>query len=143
MTASALSPVATAAGANRITARDYAATGGRALIASIFLLSGMSKLTDPAGTLAYIESVGLPFPHLAYLGAIAVEILGALALVLGYRTRLVALVIAAFSIVTAVFFHAAWADPNQFIHFFKNVAIAGGLLQVAVIGGGRLSLDRH
>src|SRR5262245_15806541 len=75
---------------------------GRVAIAAIFLLSGFSKIADPAGNLAYIGSVGLPFPQLALAGAILVEIVGGLALVIGYRTRLVAAVLALFSFATAV-----------------------------------------
>lgn len=114
---------------------------GRVLLSAIFLLSGISKLSDPAGTIGYIQMVGLPVPVAAYAVAVAVEILGGLALVLGYRTRLAALGLAGFSLVTAVGFHANLADLNQFIHFFKNVAMAGGLLQVVAFGAGRYSLD--
>ncbi|TPE49135.1 DoxX family protein [Amaricoccus solimangrovi] len=121
---------------------DYAAAAGRLLIAAIFLLSGFSKVTGLAGTVDYIAAVGLPAPTLAALGAIAVELLGGIALVAGLRTRLVASVLAVFTLATAVFFHADLADQNQFIHFFKNIAIAGGLLQVIAFGAGRLSLDR-
>ncbi|MCJ2178806.1 DoxX family protein [Novosphingobium album (ex Hu et al. 2023)] len=110
---------------------------GRVLIAAIFLLSGFSKIADPAGSIAYIQSVGLPLPAFALAGAIAVEIVGSLLLIAGYRVRAVATVIALFSVATAVFFHNNLADQNQFIHFFKNIAIAGGLLQIAAFGSGR------
>lgn len=110
---------------------------GRVLIAAIFLLSGASKIADPAGSIAYITSVGLPFPTLALVGAIVVEIAGGLLLISGYRVRTVAAVLAAFSLATAVFFHSALGDQNQFIHFFKNVAMAGGLLQIVAFGKGR------
>ncbi|MGH6614322.1 DoxX family protein [Sphingomonas sp.] len=114
---------------------------GRILIASIFLLSGISKITAPAMIIGYIQSVGLPFPTLGLAIAVLVEIGGGIALVLGYRTRLVAAVMAIFSIATALAFHNNLADQNQFIHFFKNVAMAGGLLQVVAFGAGRFSLD--
>lgn len=124
--------------------RDASATlafAGRILLAAIFVLSGFNKLTDPASALAYISSAGLPLPTVALGGAILVELLGGAALILGYRTRIVALALAAFSLVTALTFHSALADQNQFIHFFKNVAMAGGLLQVAAFGAGSISLD--
>jgi putative oxidoreductase len=114
---------------------------GRLGLAAIFLLSGVSKIADPSGNLAYIGSVGLPFPQLALAGAILVEIVGGALLVLGYRTRLVAAGLALFSLATAIFFHANLGDQNQFIHFFKNIAIAGGLAQVVAFGAGGLSLD--
>lgn len=120
---------------------DVAAVGGRLLLAAIFLLSGFGKLANPAGTIGYIASSGLPLPEVAYAGAVFVEVILAAALVLGYRTRLVAAAIAGFTLVTAFAFHFNLGDQNQFIHFFKNIAIAGGLLQVVALGGGKFSLD--
>ncbi|WP_443216164.1 DoxX family protein [Rhizobium sp. CF122] len=114
---------------------------GRILISLIFLLSGLNKLTAPIMTIGYIESVGLPFPTLAYGTAVIVEVIGGAALVLGYQTRLVAAVLTAFSRATAVSFHNDLADLNQFVHFFKNVAMAGGLLHVIAFGGGKFSID--
>ncbi|KJK24759.1 LysR family transcriptional regulator [Burkholderiaceae bacterium 16] len=114
---------------------------GRVLVSAIFLLSGASKLAAPAAMVGYIQSVGLPFPQLALGLAVLVELGGGLALVLGYRTRLVAAILAVFSVATALAFHANLADQNQFIHFFKNIAMAGGLLQIVAYGAGRFSLD--
>ncbi|MGO4808691.1 DoxX family protein [Cupriavidus sp. 2MCAB6] len=114
---------------------------GRVLVSAIFLLSGASKLAAPAAMVGYIQSVGLPFPQLALGLAVLVELGGGLALVLGYRTRLVAAILAVFSAATALAFHANLADQNQFIHFFKNIAMAGGLLQIVAYGAGRFSLD--
>ncbi|HEU5286307.1 MAG TPA: DoxX family protein [Sphingomicrobium sp.] len=122
-------------------ASDLAATGGRLLLAAIFLLSGYSKLADPAATIGYIQSVGLPLPQVGVALAIAAELVGGALLVIGYRTRLAAAALAVFTLVTALFFHSALGDQNQFIQFFKNVAITGGLLQVIAFGPGRLSLD--
>jgi putative oxidoreductase len=114
---------------------------GRTLIAAIYLLSGTSKIAAPAMTIGYIQSVGLPLPTLGFIIALLVEIGGGVALVLGYRTRLVAAIMALFTIATALAFHNNLADQNQFIHFFKNVAMAGGLLQIVAFGAGRFSLD--
>jgi putative oxidoreductase len=114
---------------------------GRILLAAIFLLSGISKISDPAGTIGYITVVGLPFPPLSYGAAVVIEILGSIALILGFQTRIVALILALFSLATALAFHNNLSDLNQFIHFFKNVAMAGGLLQVVAFGAGRFSLD--
>ena len=123
------------------SASDTLALVGRILIAAIFLLSGVSKVTQPAATIGYIASAGLPLPTLAFAGAVLAELGGGIALVLGYRTRLVALALALFSILAALAFHSSLSDQNQFIHFFKNLAMAGGLLQVAALGAGRFSLD--
>ena len=112
----------------------YAAAAGRVLLAAIFILSGISKVADPASAVGYIGSVGLPFPQVGLGIAIVVEIVGGIALIAGYRTKLVAIALALFSVATALFFHAALGDQNQFIHFFKNIAMAGGLLQIAAFG---------
>ena len=78
---------------------------------------------------------------LAYLIAIVIEVGGGVLLVLGFQTRLVALIMAVFSVATALGFHHDFADQNQMIHFLKNIAMAGGLLQVVAFGAGALSLD--
>jgi putative oxidoreductase len=116
---------------------------GRILIAAIFVLSGFSKLTAPAGTIAYIQAAGLPAPTLAHAVALTVELGGGLLLIAGFRTRIVAAILTLFAFATAFGFHHDFADQNQFIHFFKNVAMAGGLLQVVAFGGGRFSLDQR
>ena len=124
-----------------VTLSASASLAGRVLLSAIFVLSGISKVSAPAGMIGYIESVGLPFPNLALAIAILVEVVGGIALILGYRTRLVAAGLALFSVATALAFHNELADQSQFIHFFKNIAMAGGLLQVAAFGAGRFSLD--
>ena len=121
----------------------YVPAFGRLLMGTIFLASGLSKLSAPAATLGYIESAGLPLPVAALAVSVAVEVGGSLLLIAGYRTRLVALVLALFSVVTAFAFHTAFSDQNQMIHFLKNLAIAGGLLQVVSFGAGVLSLDNR
>ena len=119
---------------------DAAALTGRLLLSAIFIISGLSKLAAPAATIGYIESVGLPLAPLGFALAVAVEVLGGFALIAGYRSRLVAAVFAGFTLATALVFHNDLADQNQFIHFFKNIAIVGGLLQVVAFGAGRFSL---
>ena len=126
---------------NLRSSTDLFAVAGRVLLAAIFVFSGAGKAADPASTIGYISSVALPFPALAFGGAVALELGGGLALLLGYRTRIVATALALFSILTALTFHSNLADQNQMIHFFKNFAMAGGLLQVAAFGAGRFSLD--
>jgi putative oxidoreductase len=118
----------------------------RILLAALFLPAGLSKITGFAGTAGYIGSVGLPFPELGAVIAIVVEVGGGLALIAGYQTRLVALIMAVFTLVAGFAFHQFWAVPAeqvmiQQIMFFKNVAIAGGLLLLTAFGAGALSLD--
>lgn len=121
---------------------DALALLARVLLATIFVLSGVAKLADPAGTAAYVASAGLPAPQLAAWGAALLEALGGLALLTGYRARPAALALAAFSVVAALLFHNQFADQNQMIHFMKNLAIAGGLLQLALTGPGRFAIGR-
>ena len=114
---------------------------GRFLLAALFLISGLSKLGAAAATTGYIASAGLPLPGVVYAITLVVEIGGGLLLLIGFQAKPVAAVLALFSVAAAVLFHSNFADQNQAIHFVKNLAIAGGLLQVAVAGAGRLSLD--
>ena len=114
---------------------------GRILVAAIFILSGLGKIGAPAATQGYIAAMGLPAPLLAYIGAVAIELGGGLLLLAGYRTKLIAAALALFSVVTAFVFHHALADQNQMIHFLKNFAMAGGLLQFVAYGAGRISVD--
>jgi putative oxidoreductase len=122
---------------------DAIALIGRVLIGVLFLLAGLSKLGAPAATQGYIASVGLPAPVAAYGVAVLVEVVGSVLLIVGFQVRIVATVLAIFTLVTALFFHNNFADQNQMIHFLKNVAILGGLLQVVAFGAGKLSLDNR
>jgi putative oxidoreductase len=123
------------------SAQDRIVFAGRVLLAVIFVMSGLGKVVAPAATLASMKAAGLPFAALGLAGAALIELGGGIALIFGYRTRVAASILAVFALVTALIFHSAFADQNQLIHFFKNVAMAGGLLQVVAFGGGRLSLD--
>ena len=122
---------------------------GRVLLAALFLPAGISKLTGFSGTVGYIASVGLPMPALGAALAVLVEIAGSLALLAGYGTRVAALVLAAFTLVASVFFHAYWSAPAEQafvvqLLFFKNIAVVGGLLVLAAQGAAGWSLDaRH
>ncbi len=122
------------------------ALAGRLLLALLFLPAGIGKLTDFTGTVGYIASVGLPAPQLAAAFALSLEIIGALALLLGAGTRVAALALALFTLVASFFFHNYWAMPQaqQFVQqllFFKNIAVVGGLLSVAAWGAGAWSVD--
>lgn len=125
----------------KITTQDTIATAGRLLIGLLFLLSGIHKASDPSGTIGYIASQGVLFPELAYAAALLVE-LGLIALfVVGYKTRWTSLLLAAFTLATALVFHRQLGDQGEFIQFFKNLSIVGGMLQVQVFGAGALSID--
>ena len=119
---------------------------GRLLLAALFLPAGLAKLSGFEGTVAYIASAGLPLPALAAAAALILEILGSLALMVGFQTRIVAAALAVFTLVASIFFHAFWAAaPDQaFVQqllFFKNVGVIGGLLVLVSSGAGAWSLD--
>lgn len=120
---------------------------GRAAMSAIFISSGLAKLAAFDGTVAYVAAGGVPAPELALGLAVVVELLGGLALLVGFQARLAALALAGFSVAAGALFHAYWADTdpqaayvNQ-IMFWKNVAMAGGLLYVAQFGAGAFSVD--
>jgi len=125
-----------------MSAATYLTFVGRLFVGLPFMVSGLSKVANYAGTIALIESSTLPLPPpLAYVGAIAVEIGCGLFVILGYQTRIVATIFALFCLATAVFFHAHFSDPNQIFHFIKNLIMTGGLLQIVANGAGAISID--
>ncbi|MCD8504632.1 MAG: DoxX family protein [Burkholderiaceae bacterium] len=120
---------------------------GRLALAVLFLPAGLSKISGFSGTVGYIESVGLPLATVGAIIAIVVEIAGGAALIAGFFTRTAAIVLAVFTLLASVFFHAYWAVPAdqafmQQLLFYKNIAVVGGLLILAAHGAGQLSLDQ-
>ena len=135
-------------GVTTTSLQDTLALVGRIMIAYLFIPAGFGKLMGFAGTVGYINSVGLPLPQVGAVIAIVVELGLGIALLLGYKTRIVAIVMALFTVAAALFFHKYWSAPDamkmmQQINFNKNIAIAGGLLAFAAFGPGRLSIDKR
>ncbi|MCG5261841.1 DoxX family protein [Cupriavidus gilardii] len=126
---------------NQFASQPFLPLIGRVAMAAIFLISGIGKLMAPAATIGYIGSLGLPAPALGYAGALGLELLAGAMLIVGFRTRAVAALLALYALATAVLFHHALADQNQMFHFLKNLAMAGGLLQVVAFGAGAYSID--
>jgi len=120
---------------------------GRILVALLFVPAGFGKLMGFDGTVGMLAGMGLPIPQLLAVGAVVVELGVGLAFLLGWKARWAALILAIFTLATALIAHHFWtmsraaAGMNQ-IHFFKNMAICGGLLFACVFGPGRYSLDR-
>ena len=113
---------------------------GRIGLSLLFIISGWEKIGAYAGTQQYMEAAGVPGVLLPLV--IAVEIGGGLAILLGAFTRWVALGLAVFTVVSGLIFHATHlSDPNQAVHFWKNIAIAGGFCVLAVQGAGAYSID--
>jgi putative oxidoreductase len=121
---------------------------GRILLALMFVLAGFDKIGGFAGTAAYIASKGLPVPQVLAAGTIAVEVIGGLMLVIGWKARWAALALAGFTLLASVIFHNYWAMPaeqqmvNQLM-FMKNLAVAGGMLMIIAFGPGAWSVDRR
>jgi len=118
---------------------SYINLAGRILLALMFLMAGLSKIGDYAATQGYMEMMGVPGMILPLV--IALEVLGASLLIVGWQTRWSAYALAAFTLVAALTFHRNFADQMQMILFMKNLSIVGGLLLLAVNGAGALSLD--
>ena len=119
---------------------------GRILLALMFILAGFGKLADIGGTAGYIASGGLPFPAVLAVIVGLLELLGGLAIVVGFQARWAALALGLFTLAASVTFHKFWAVPAdqafvQQLMFMKNLSIAGGLFIVAALGAGALSLD--
>jgi putative oxidoreductase len=131
----------TPASANASTIRKVAELIGRLLLSSLFLVSGLGKLGAYAATAGYMASLGVPSALLPVV--IATEVLGAIAIIVGWKTRIFAFLLAGFSLLTAFVFHSNFGDQNQATHFLKNVAIAGGFVLLVINGAGPLSLDRR
>ena len=112
---------------------------GRIFLSALFLIEGINKIFNYEGTTQYMESFGVP-EYLA-IPAIILEILFPLLLIIGYKTKIAALVMAIFTIVVAVIFHTNFEDHMQLIAFFKDIAIAGGFLIIFANGAGKYSID--
>jgi putative oxidoreductase len=121
--------------------KNLTEASGRVLLALLFLLAGVGKLGAYHATAAYMSSVGVPAGLLPPV--IAIELLGSVAIIVGWKTRAVALLLAGFSVVTALIFHRNFGDQTQMIMFLKNFSIAGGFLLLVANGAGPLSLDRR
>jgi putative oxidoreductase len=120
---------------------DTIAFIGRCLIAVLLLVSGVGKVVDPAGTIAWIASTGLPMPTVGYVVFIIIELGGGLLLILGWQLRPLGVVVSVYAIGTAFIFHRNIADHNQLFNFLKNIAVTGGLFQLMAFGAGNFSLD--
>ncbi|MDE2579301.1 MAG: DoxX family protein [Hyphomicrobiales bacterium] len=124
---------------NNPSLNNAALLAARILMCVLFVVAGYGKITGYAHTQAYMQSAGVPGPLLPLV--IATELGGGLAILLGFQTRIVAVLLAGFTVLSALFFHTNFADQNQMINFMKNLAIAGGFLSLFVSGAGAWSLD--
>ena len=112
---------------------------GRIFLSALFLIEGVGKLFTQEQVIMYMEDYSVP--SILFIPAVVVEILFPLLLIVGYKTRLSAIVLASFAILLAVIFHADFSNPMQLTAFLKNFAIAGGFLIIFVYGPDKYSID--
>jgi len=126
--------------------RNPLALAGRLLVAWLFIPAGFAKIGGFAGTVGYATAMGLPLPSVSVAIGLAIELFGGIAILVGWRTRIAAALLALFTLVAAFYFHAWWNLPAdqqmmQQLMFNKNMGITGGLLCLAAWGAGAFSLD--
>ena len=114
---------------------------GRIFLSLIFLLAGIGKIFNYEGTIDYMESFSVPGYLL--IPAIIVEIIFPLLVIIGYKTKLSAIILSLFAMLLAIIFHADFSDQMQLMSFFKNFAIAGGFLIIFIRGAGKYSIDQR
>ncbi|MEJ6070567.1 DoxX family protein [uncultured Psychrobacter sp.] len=119
--------------------QELSAPIGRLFLSMIFIFSGFTKITGYAATQGYMESMGVPGMLLPLV--IALELFGGIAIFLGFKARLIALLFVGFNIISALLFHQFWIDESQMNPFMKNIAIAGGFLMIFAHGAGAYSID--
>ena len=119
----------------------FSALLGRLFLAMIFIQSGLSKMSDYAATQDYMDAMGVSSALLPLV--IVLEVVGGIAIVIGFKARLVALAMAGFSLLSALLFHTNFSDQTQTIMLMKNIAIAGGFLMIVAHGAGAYALDNR
>ncbi|KDB06900.1 DoxX family protein [Burkholderia sp. lig30] len=127
--------------------RDVLLLLARILLVILFVLFGWQKIAHFSGTIAFMGTEGAPAPIVSAAIAVVMELLVGIALLVGFYTRPLALLLALYTVGTALIGHHFWTmtggeQMNNMIHFYKNIAIAGGLLALCAAGPGRFSIDR-
>ena len=112
---------------------------GRIFLSALFLIEGLGKISMKEDVIMYMEDYGVP--SILFFPAVALEILFPLLLIVGYKTKLSAIVLAAFTILLAVIFHTDFSSQIQLTQFLKNFAIAGGFLIIFAYGPNKYSID--
>ena len=112
----------------------------RILISAVFLISGINKINQYEGTVQWMESFGVP--GILIIPAIILEVIGSILIIVGYQTRITATIFSIFCISLAFIFHNDFSNQMELVSFFKNLALAGGFLFLAINGSGKISLDK-
>jgi putative oxidoreductase len=122
--------------------RDYFLLTGRLLMSSLFIWEGFVQLRNPVAATKYFASVNVPMPELAIWISIAIHFLGGLGILIGFKTRWAAGLLALLCLGTAFGVHLPVRDASNMLHFYKNLVMAGGFLYVVAFGAGAFSIDR-
>ena len=126
---------------NSTATQNLATLLGRLLMSIIFIMAGINKIGGYEGTQGYMEAMGVPGMLLPVV--ILLEIGAGAALLIGWKARIFAFLLAGFTLLSAILFHNNFGDQMQMILFMKNLAISGGLLFVVAFGPGLWSLDKE
>lgn len=130
-----------AAGAPAASNSSVAILVGRVLLSVLFILSGFAKLTAISGTAGWFGSIGLPLPTVTAVVVGLVELLGGLAILVGFKTRIAAILLAVFTLAATAIAHLDFADQMQVLMLQKNLGLVGGFLMLAAVGAGSISID--
>lgn len=114
---------------------------GRVLLSILFILAGFAKLTSISATAQWFGGIGLPLPTVVAVIAGLVELLGGLAVLFGFKTRIAAIILAVFTLAATAIAHLDFSDQMQLLMLQKNLGLAGGFLLLAVLGAGSFSVD--
>jgi putative oxidoreductase len=128
---------------NATTLKTFLLPLARVLMASLFVWDGVVQLRNPGDTAEFFQSLNIPFPSVSIWISMAIHILGGLALLVGFKTRWAAALLAALCLGTAFGVHLPAGDQDDMIHFYKNLVMAGGFFYVIVYGPGAFSIDRN
>jgi putative oxidoreductase len=123
--------------------KTYLPPFARFLMSSLFIWEGILQLRNPSGTAGYFASVHVPAPDVSVWLSIAIHLFGGLAILVGFKTRWAAAVLALFCLGTAFGVHLPVGDTENMIHFYKNLVMAGGFLYVVSFGAGGMSIDKE
>lgn len=129
------------AGSGTAASAPVVVLAGRVLLSILFIVAGFSKLTSIAGTAAFFGNIGLPMPTVTAIIVGLVEFLGGLAILVGFKTRIAAIVLALFVLGATVVAHLDFSQPGNALMLQKNLGLVGGFLFLAVLGAGRFSID--
>lgn len=129
------------AGSGNASTAPAVVLGGRVLLSILFIIAGYSKLTAIGGTAGFFGAIGLPMPTATAVLVGLVELLGGLAILVGFKTRIAAVVLAIFVLAATAIAHLDFSQAGNALMLQKNLAITGGLLLLAVLGAGPLSID--